>query len=150
MHSHILIEYAAGTSILSLAKKYNFPPSLLARGVVENITVFEKKETTKAMRDPLGKLNIGVILEQHRSSEQCNMKKDTPITDPFSGTSVPGSSDTSRLAREVMEATNSDPLYGPRFDKERNYIGIEYEIILERALRSMSEFFFNSCPLMRS
>ncbi|KAL3794846.1 hypothetical protein ACHAW5_004368 [Stephanodiscus triporus] len=43
----------------------------------------------------------------------------------------------SRLSREVREAVDSDPMYGPRQDKERHNIGIEYESLLEETLRSM-------------
>jgi len=145
MHLHVLVEYVAGTSILNLAKKYHFPPSLLARGVIENITIYEKKEITKAMRDPLVKLKtVEVILDNYRNSESAmgtntNIHEPPSLIDPFSGRPIPESASITRLAREVLEATNSDPLYGPRFDKERNYIGIEYEMILERALQSMSK-----------
>jgi len=141
MHSHILKEYVAGTSILSLAKKYNFPPSLLARSVVENITSFQKKRIKDAMKDPFVKLKFkDVILDQYQSSEprsKSSTETECAMIDPFSGLSMDNSTQVTRLAREVVEATNSDPLYGPRFDKERNYVGIEYEMILERALRSM-------------
>ncbi len=138
MQYQILVDYCAGTSILNLAKKYHFPPSLLARGVIENITIYEKKEITKAMKDPMTKLRtVEVILDKYRDSENFHTAYD--VTDPFSGGIIPQSQSTTRLAREVLEATNSDPLYGPRFDKERNYIGIEYEIILEKSLQSMSK-----------
>jgi len=55
--------------------------------------------------------------------------------DPFSGRETPKT--TSRLAREVLDAIDADPLYGPRFDKERHYIGLHYEILLEQNLLSM-------------
>ena len=153
MNSHVLVEYMQGSSIRQLAKNYNFPPSLLARGIVENITIYEKKEITKAMRDPLAKLcTVDVILEKYRDSENASVVNTntndgeipsallvSPIVDPFSGRPMPGSDTCTRLAREVLEAINSDPLYGPRFDKERNYVGIEYEMKLERALRTMSK-----------
>mmetsp|Transcript_7768 Transcript_7768/g.11651 ORF Transcript_7768/g.11651 Transcript_7768/m.11651 type:complete len:285 (+) Transcript_7768:103-957(+) len=140
MHSHILVEYCEGASILSLAKKYNFPPSLLARGIVENITIFEKKEVTKAMKDPFVKLSaLEHIFGPFRASEDAIQSENAePLVDPFSGAPLECPIHASRLAREVVEATNSDPLYGPRVEKERNYVGIEYEIILERALRSMN------------
>jgi hypothetical protein len=135
------VEYCEGASILSLAKKYNFPPSLLARGIVENITIFEKKEVTKAMKDPFVKLSsLENIFGPFRASEDAIQSENAePLVDPFSGASVKCPIYASRLAREVVEATNSDPLYGPRVEKERNYVGIEYEMILERALSSMSK-----------
>jgi len=145
MHSQVLVDYVAGSSISSLAKKYHFPPSLLARGIIENITIYEKKEITMAMRNPLTKLHsVEVILDKYRNSEGPNLKQiqmcpKAALIDPFSGTLICKSDNATRLAQEVMEAINSDPMYGPRFDKERNYIGIEYEIILERALQSFSK-----------
>ena len=159
MNSHVLVEYMQGSSIRQLAKNYNFPPSLLARGIVENITIYEKKEITKAMRDPLAKLcSVDVILEKYRDSENANVVNTntndgeipsvlvSPIVDPFSGRPMPGSDTCTRLAREVLEAINSDPLYGPRVDKERNYVGIEYEMKLERALRTMSKSKLDCIP----
>jgi hypothetical protein len=119
----------------------------LARGIIENITVYEKKEITMALRDPLERLdNVEVILEKYRHSEVTTQKQmNKSLVDPFSGKTICQIGDsttttTTRLAREVMEAIHSDPMYGPRFDKERNYIGIEYEILLERALQSLRKF----------
>lgn len=43
----------------------------------------------------------------------------------------------SRLSLEVREAVDSDPLYGPKQDRERHNVGIEYELLLEQTLRSM-------------
>ncbi len=43
----------------------------------------------------------------------------------------------SRLSLEVREAVDSDPIYGPRSDKERHNIGIEYELLLEYTLKNM-------------
>ena len=139
MHSHILVDYAAGNSIISIAKKYNYSPSLLARAILGKISTFEKKRLTNAMKDPLGMIkSIEVILEDYRGTEE-KCEENPSIIDPFSGRPVVGSLKSTRLAREVLRAINSDPLYGPRFDKERNYIGIEYEVLLERSLSSMSK-----------
>jgi len=161
MQSNIIEEYtgtigAGGKSILQLAKKYNFPPSLLARAVIEHVTIYEKKKVTQALRDPLNKLSSAeVILEKHKLSESTSNKPKSMPIDPFTGNpmdmvdgllaSTPTSSSIgvgvpqiTRLAREVIDATNSDPLYGPRFDRERQYVGVEYEILLERSLSSMN------------
>eukprot|EP00979_Chaetoceros_neogracilis_P015092 scaffold5365_cov165-Chaetoceros_neogracile.AAC.2 len=103
------------------------------------MTIFEKKEVTKAMKDPFVKLSsIELIFEPFRVSEDAPQADNyEPLVDPFSGALLECPK-ASRLAREIVEATNSDPLYGPRAEKERNYIGIEYEILLERSLRSMN------------
>lgn len=49
-----------------------------------------------------------------------------------------------RLATEIYEAMQSDPMYGPKHDKQRHFLGIEYEVALERELLSMGE-----CPSER-
>ncbi len=122
MHSGILNEYVQGTSILDLAKKYNFPPSLFARTMVEHTTIYENKKVTIALRDPLRTLSsVDVILKEYRDSENIKMilvddeasvpKANLPV-DPFSGIAIEGSSKVTRLAREVIAATNADPMYG--------------------------------------
>ena len=45
----------------------------------------------------------------------------------------------SRLAQEVAEAIELDPMYGPRHDRERSDIGIEYEELLEKCLNAIGE-----------
>ena len=40
---------------------------------------------------------------------------------------------------EVERALSSDPLYGPKHDRQRNTIGLEYEVVLEDMLRAMGE-----------
>jgi len=47
--------------------------------------------------------------------------------------------ETTRLALEVKEAIASDSLCGPASDRARHFIGIEYEIVLERNLRKIGE-----------
>jgi hypothetical protein len=46
---------------------------------------------------------------------------------------------TTRLALEVKDAVESDPLCGPASDRAKHYIGIEYEIILERGLKNLGK-----------
>jgi len=45
-----------------------------------------------------------------------------------------------RLAKEVKEAMEADPLHGPVHDRQRHMIGIEYEVYLEEALKKLGEF----------
>jgi hypothetical protein len=47
---------------------------------------------------------------------------------------------TTRLALEVQEAIASDSLCGPASDRARHFIGIEYEIVLERGLKNLGRF----------
>jgi hypothetical protein len=44
-----------------------------------------------------------------------------------------------RLALEVSEAIDSDPMYGPAHDRQRQFIGVEYEVVLEHVLREMGK-----------
>ncbi len=44
---------------------------------------------------------------------------------------------TTRLALEVNEAIDSDSLCGPTSDRAKHFIGIEYEIVLERGLKNL-------------
>lgn len=44
---------------------------------------------------------------------------------------------TTRLAMEVKEALDSDPLYGPTHDRWRHTVGIEYEVVLEDMLQTL-------------
>lgn len=46
---------------------------------------------------------------------------------------------TTRLAQEVMEAIESDPMHGPRQDRLRHAIGIEYEAMLEKCLNELGK-----------
>jgi len=139
-----------GMSILNLAKKINYPPSMVARTIVEHVASFDgaltnrRKFITEAIRDPIRKLSSPTIIaEAYRASERVLSAKaeESTIRDPFSGQYIFHSehNETTRLAREVIEATHADPLYGPRFDKERNFVGVEYEIILEETLRAMGK-----------
>mmetsp|Transcript_10955 Transcript_10955/g.32423 ORF Transcript_10955/g.32423 Transcript_10955/m.32423 type:complete len:211 (-) Transcript_10955:625-1257(-) len=58
---------------------------------------------------------------------------------PFSGKETHVSAESlSRLSLEVIDAIASDPLYGPRHDRDRHSVGLEYEIILEQVLLSIS------------
>jgi len=76
------------------------------------------------MRNPLQHLDsLELIAPQYRSSEE---KKTANTT-------------TTRLAREVADAINADPMYGPRHDKERHMVGVEFEVVLEYKLKSQSE-----------
>ena len=45
--------------------------------------------------------------------------------------------ETTRLALEVKDAIESDSLCGPTSDRARHFIGIEYEIVLERGLKNL-------------
>jgi hypothetical protein len=63
------------------------------------------------------------------------------VLDPFSGVAIEiPTQKGNRLALEVLEAINSDPMCAPQSDKIRQYIGMEYELLLEKALRAISKY----------
>jgi hypothetical protein len=138
----IAIEYTKGESILSLARANNFPPYLFARIVVETVAVdlSQSKKLTEAMRDPLNKVGSrGAIATEYQESE--NVQFQQPRIDSLPQelrltSTMPSQDKTTRLAREVLYAVDMDPMYGPRHDKERNEVGVEYEFILEQVLRA--------------
>jgi hypothetical protein len=118
-------DYLKGCSIVDLAKKMNYPPYLLARYVVEEVSSLSggRKVLAKAMRDPEHCLGcVDAIMEVHRFTES---------SDAFQG--------TTRLAQQVEDATKADPLYGPIHDRDRHMVGVEYEVVLEFKLQSMGE-----------
>jgi len=137
--------YVKGTSIVSLAKKVNYPPSMMARAILgllySDTSGNLRKSITEAMRDPINKLSLNAISREYIDSEKVKDDIDQDIVDSFSGSRIvqPGKDNgTTRLAREVLKAINADPLYGPHSDKARNLVGLEYEMILEEKLRLMN------------
>eukprot|EP00536_Pseudo-nitzschia_multiseries_P001752 jgi/Psemu1/181823/e_gw1.22.195.1 len=130
-------EYTSGRSIIDMAKEANFSPALLARRVVEEMTDLGKKELSIAMKNPLKQLsNIDYIKQKYKESEdyQQNDRSSPTIN-------------KTRLAREVHDAIAADPLYGPVSDRARHFIGIEYEIVLERGLNNLGILFESEAKL---
>jgi hypothetical protein len=131
--NELLAKYCEGIPIIQLAQKYNYPPYLIARLIVEKITCFgqnrnSRKAVTEAMRDPTQKLGRqSVISTSYLKSE----KRDLVKRD-FNSNQI-----VTRLASEVLIAINSDPLHGPRIDREKQITGLEHEIRLEQALTLM-------------
>mmetsp|Transcript_9362 Transcript_9362/g.13287 ORF Transcript_9362/g.13287 Transcript_9362/m.13287 type:complete len:301 (-) Transcript_9362:188-1090(-) len=150
--------YLAGTSIIDIARKNNYPPSMIARFIVERVACFpdsssssiNRKNLTKVMRDPMGVLCRSSIIESSSKDSECTQRK-TEINaldgiarlkvESVNGKGKCGVREENRsslrLAKEVEDALDADPLYGPRFDKQHNAIGVEYEIYLEQALLAM-------------
>lgn len=123
----LLNKYSKGHSILRLSREVNYPPSLLARYMVEAMTDLKSKKLTAALRDPTHALNnVSVIAEQYRSAERVRPSPQSTNT-------------TTRLAIEVQEAIAADPLNSPMREKGRHCVGVEYEVVLEHYLRSMSK-----------
>jgi hypothetical protein len=126
-----LNEYKDGRTIKELAKRANFPPYLFSRYVVEAVAITagvnKKKGLAKAMKDPLNELGtMDVIAPEYHASEK-----------QFAGQSA----SSTRLAIQVQEAIDSDPMYGPIHDKERHIVGVEYEVVLEHYLLETGKLF---------
>lgn len=120
--------YRNGESIRYIARKVHYPSYLLARCIVEEITLLEKKALTEAMKDPLVKLDsMNIIKPKYHDS--VSEKSSLPSTI------------TSRLAREVKDAIDSDPMHGPIHDKTRHIVGVEFEVVLECKLKSLGKSF---------
>jgi hypothetical protein len=191
--------YLNGTSILNLARRCNYPPSMMARLIVENVAspsssslslhlahttttttaatddaAYNKKQTDNNSNEvTMSKNNDGsssLLNYTHSNSGSNNFSKkfltnalrypektlgnaSVSILPEYlfserNGTTVgtvsrhvnihpDGAIPLSRLSKEVRQAVDSDPMYGPRHDKVRHNIGIEYERLLEETLQSM-------------
>jgi len=112
-----------------------------------NNTTNNKKFATIALRHPekiLGNASRSILPEYLFSERNENtIEKQCQLIDNFSGLPLDYDQQDeekvvlSRLSLEVREAIDSDPMYGPRQDKERHNVGIEYELLLEQTLTSM-------------
>ena len=62
LHTKFIKEYLSGRSIIALAKESNLPPALLARRLVEEMTILGKKKLNTILKNPLEELGtIDVI-----------------------------------------------------------------------------------------
>jgi hypothetical protein len=111
----ILEEYKSGASIKDISRIAGYPPFLMARYILLEITNgICKKSLTKLMRNPNLITNDTLSKDFHHF-------------------------DVTRLASEVKEAIDFDPLYGPSHDRQRHFVGVEFEVALERQLFSMGK-----------
>jgi hypothetical protein len=119
-------------SIRRMAQDANFSPYLMARLVVEHVADWKdanKKSLINAMRDPIGELGaLDSIQQEYWPSE-------FPLGDQQQGDEP----SITRLATEVKEAVDCDPLSGPVSDRAKHFIGIEYELALEHMLTQRGE-----------
>jgi hypothetical protein len=133
--------------IKQIAKQSNYSPYLLSRQIVEHIAILPtKKGLINAMRCPIQYLGTieNIKEEFHYTEEQyANKKKQNPPLgeEQEQDNSKTTSSNTiTRLAIEVKDAMDSDPLYGPISDRTKHFIGIEYEVALEHMLKEMGTY----------
>ncbi|KAL7543008.1 hypothetical protein ACHAWF_007299 [Thalassiosira exigua] len=98
-----------------------------------------KKFVTEALRHPektLGGASRSVLPE-YRFSERKGSGAKVRDEEKDEGGEDYGLPRLSRLALEVREAVDADPMYGPRHDRERHSIGEEYELLLQETLQTM-------------
>ena len=72
LNSYVKEYVKEGVSIETLAKRENYPPYLLSRYLVEQMTALPggKKGLTKSMRDPKSMLgDVDIILAEYKESE---------------------------------------------------------------------------------
>jgi hypothetical protein len=110
----------------------------------------EKKAIRNALHDPLTILSDSSVIRPSYRPSLCTVLDSSYMVDKvdlFTGlppttlsTSAPS---PNKLAYDVWEALEQDPMYGPRHDRLGNFIGLEYELALEDHLHSMSKNFFD-------
>jgi hypothetical protein len=130
--SHVK-DYCEGRStIKELAIKANYPPYLFARYIVEAVVAnSSKKVLAKIMKDPIGELTLEMIDPLYYEAEKRFIEQSADTS-------------TTRLALQVQQAVNCDPMYGPYHDKERHIVGIEYEVVLEHYLQQTGTYIFQN------
>lgn len=153
--------------ICQIANSINYSPYLVAKCIIQEMTILNKKNITDAMKEcPLHTFNtINIIRTQyqhhlnHETNQNLNNKNHTTtmidqpdtlllLDDPYDSsqhhttettTTTTTTTITTRFAKEIQETINIDPMYGPIHDKQRHMIGIEYEVILEYKLQQLGK-----------
>ncbi len=112
-------------TILEISRQRNFPPYLLTRNILETTVDFasvgdtKKKVFSDLLRDPHLLKNFSICpIYRNVGSNACAL---------------------TLLERQVKEAIDVDPMYGVESDRYRHLVGIEYEVVLEHYLNSMSK-----------
>ena len=110
-------------TILELARKWNFPPYLLTRSILEVTVDFagaaenKKKALSDLLRNPHLLKDVSLIpMYQNIGPNTCTL-----------------------FGSQAKEAVDADPMYGIESDRDRHLVGIEYECVLEHYLNSMSK-----------
>jgi hypothetical protein len=123
--------YLNGTSILNIAKKVNYPPSMMARLIVENVALPPSSSSSNSSSNQLeNTMGASVnhrkfITEAIRHPEKelgdaSNSVSPEYLFSESKGRSIHQETDDndlqyiplSRLSLEVREAVDSDPMYG--------------------------------------
>lgn len=110
-------------TILELSRKCNFPPYLLTRSILEATVDFTAVDETK-------KKMLSDLLHYPHLLQDVTM---CPIYQSIRPNTC------TLLERQCTEALDADPMYGIQSDRDRHCVGIEYEVVLEHYLNSMSK-----------
>jgi hypothetical protein len=116
-------DYRDGKSILEIAKAVNYPPFLMARLLLEQMTTLPAKMLGTVVKDPMSQLQ-----------DAKSILKDTFVSSEDDQISP------SRLGFEIHAAVTNDPLCGPRHNVLRRMSGVEFEVVLERQLAAIGTF----------
>jgi hypothetical protein len=114
-------------TILDLAKTWNFPPYLLARNIVEATFQFSNRCTRST-----GETKKSQLSDAFRDTRLLQQHALFPMYQAF----IPNA--CSLIETQIQDAIDADPMYGLQSDKDRHTIGIEYEVVLEHYLKTMS------------
>ena len=96
-----------------------------------------KKRLTMAMRNPIGVLNDrSMILTEFQDTEE-NWTTHSSITPNTTTDNTSITATTTRIAHEVATALEADALCGPTQDRSKHFVGIEFEVVLERQLTEL-------------
>lgn len=124
-------------TIVHLATELRYPPYLLARLIVERLVDLKgKKGLTLVMREPKKMLmneEVSLKLDEELCANHSNLNLSAEQC-KRSGINI-----CYRLADEVQQAIDCDPLSGPRHEVERRRLGLEYEAKLEQTLTRLGK-----------
>jgi len=137
-------QYSSSISNLDFSVDDNsiIPPTI--PDIKKHSSSYQKKAIRNALHDPfsvLGDTSSIRPMYQGTLAKVVDASYVLQKLDPFTGLlpSIPSKDGcTNKLTLDVWEATEQDPMYGPRHDRMSAIIGVEYELALEHILRSMS------------
>lgn len=142
---------AKPTFSISNAKQSSLDSSTSSYTSSTKKSSYQKKVIRSALHDPLTILGDSTVIRpiyQSTLSLSIDPSYSLHKLDTFTG--LPTASltrnlgHTTKLALDVWEALEHDPMYGPRHDRMSTIVGIEYELALEELLYSMSTFALTS------
>ena len=123
-------------SILSISQEINYPPYFITRLLLQHLLAFENKKIF-LNKCTSGDWDVTYGLIGH--VDGIPFAKDGYRKSEYGYDFTYKDSKMSRLAYEVLEAVNTDPMYGLFHDRVRNNIGYEHEIMLQNILNCIGK-----------